>query len=463
MKSESFPPPEQQGSGLLSQEENEQVFSLLGHRCQTLATTIVQLFVTMGPDHNEWVKKDTGVLCLVKDNPKRSYFFRLYCLSRNRLVWEHEIYNEIDYLAPRRFLHTFEAEDYITAFNFASEDEADWLRGVLLKKREEKKQRRERRTRCMQQRDQSLQPHSMINGSVPLHSHANLSLSAGSHRTGKRKEKDVKRRLTKADIGNPVDFRHISHVGFDPNKGFDCENIEDPQLKQFFNKAGVSDNQLQDRKTREFIYDFIEKNGGLDAVKNDVRPPPVPARSAPTSRAAPPPPPSRTGPLPPAPPSHTPPPPPPPPLRTLPQRPQESPQGKWNPPPPPPPPPAPPLTAPPDDVLPPPSYLPPLPTVDPHSALMESIRSGKALKHVDIDDRSTKTTDSRGELLDQIRQGIELKPVQPENRTALNSLPEDGLAGALARALAERSKAIHSDSSASSNEDEDDEDDEWED
>lgn len=52
--------------------------------------------------------------------------------------------------------------------------------------------------------------------------------------------------------------------------------------------------------------------------------------------------------------------------------------------------------------------------------------------------------------------------VQPDNRPATNSLPEDGLAGALARALAERSRAIHSDSSPSS-EDEDDEDDEWED
>lgn len=36
MKSGSFPPPEQQGSGLLSQEENEQVYRLLGHRCQVI-------------------------------------------------------------------------------------------------------------------------------------------------------------------------------------------------------------------------------------------------------------------------------------------------------------------------------------------------------------------------------------------------------------------------------------------
>lgn len=47
-------------------------------------------------------------------------------------------------------------------------------------------------------------------------------------------------------------------------------------------------------------------------------------------------------------------------------------------PPPPPPPPAPPMSAPPDDSPMPRSFVPP--SADPHSALMESIRSGKQLK-----------------------------------------------------------------------------------
>ncbi|KDR14899.1 Neural Wiskott-Aldrich syndrome protein [Zootermopsis nevadensis] len=102
---------------------------------------------------------------------------------------------------------------------------------------------------------------------------------------------------------------------------------------------------------------------------------------------------------------------------------------------------------------------------DPRSALLESIRSGRALKHVDVDGkRSSSASDSRGELLDQIRQGIELKSVQPTPKPSMNSAPEDTLAGALARALAERSRAIHSDTSGSSDDDDnDDEDDEWED
>lgn len=55
--------------------------------------------------------------------------------------------------------------------------------------------------------------------------------------SNKRREKDSARRLTKADIGLPQDFRHVTHVGWDPNKGFDLDNVEDPQLKQFFVKV----------------------------------------------------------------------------------------------------------------------------------------------------------------------------------------------------------------------------------
>ena len=32
----------------------------------------------------------------------------------------------------------------------------------------------------------------------------------------------------------------------------------------------MSETQLQDQETREFIYDFIEMNGGLPAVKQDL-------------------------------------------------------------------------------------------------------------------------------------------------------------------------------------------------
>lgn len=44
-------------------------------------------------------------------------------------------------------------------------------------------------------------------------------------------------------------------------------NEVDPALKSLFSDAGVSDHQLKDKETAQFIYDFIEKRGGVDAVK----------------------------------------------------------------------------------------------------------------------------------------------------------------------------------------------------
>ncbi|KAJ2944003.1 hypothetical protein O0L34_g8328 [Tuta absoluta] len=511
-----MPRGENRSSVLLSRDENEQVFGLIGPKCQSLATAVVQLFTTEGPGHSEWKKKDTGVLCLIKDNSRRSYFFRIYCLYRKQMIWEHEVYMQIEYKSPRPYLHTFEAEEYMTAFNFANEDEAKVLKSILIEKIELRKQRREeRRQRSIAaQRVNSTSSASSFNSvrqngvatppvpapvaapvpALPPKSIANTNTlsSTGGYNTLKGSNKKPKtRKLTKADIGMPQDFKHISHVGWDANKGFDVENLPEEEMRTFFSKAGISESQLQDQATRQFIYEFINSHGGLDAVKEEIHEdkpskpvgssrgtaappppppaPPVPSRSpaaphppAPPSRA-PPPPPARAVPPPPPPPSsapsiprNPPPPRPMPPSTAPPSVPPPPPPGTPAPPPPPPPPAAPPPP-------PAPPAAPPMPAdaaipMDARSALMESIRSGsKTLKKVDVEKKPV-VEDSRSNLLSEIRQGIELKSV-PKSATA-NEKPSragagasSGLADALKRALDERSRAIHSDS----DEDDDDE------
>ena len=83
----------------------------------------------------------------------------------------------------------------------------------------------------------------------------------------------------------PTNFQHISHVGWDPNRGFDLENV-DPKLKQFFSRAGVSERELQDKETRDFIYNFIEKHGGVEAalLEEDIRINQTPVAPAPPPR-----------------------------------------------------------------------------------------------------------------------------------------------------------------------------------
>lgn len=55
------------------------------------------------------------------------------------------------------------------------------------------------------------------------------------------------------------------------NKGLEFDAVN-PELKKFFDMVGVSEHQLRDQETREFIYNFIESHGGMNAVKEVVLP-----------------------------------------------------------------------------------------------------------------------------------------------------------------------------------------------
>lgn len=97
-----------------------------------------------------------------------------------------------------------------------------------------------------------------------------------------RDKKRSNRKLTKADISMPTNFKHVVHVGWSAQKGYDLNNEEVNNLQSFLQKAGVSEQQLNDRETRAYIYDFIQSNNVLDSVKSEIEqhsPPPVPSRA----------------------------------------------------------------------------------------------------------------------------------------------------------------------------------------
>ena len=49
--------------------------------------------------------------------------------------------------------------------------------------------------------------------------------SANLNKEKKDKKKDKKKKLTKDDIGTPTNFKHVSHVGWDPNIGLDVSVV----------------------------------------------------------------------------------------------------------------------------------------------------------------------------------------------------------------------------------------------
>ncbi|XP_078728672.1 actin nucleation-promoting factor WASL-like [Lampetra fluviatilis] len=480
-------------STLLSLQENEAVFAMLGRKCLTLASAVVQVHVASG-DGRRWTKRCVGVACLVKDNPQRSYFIRVYNLKEGKLVWEQELYSQFKYNVQRTHFHTFEADDCQAGLSFASDEEARLFQEAITEKLQRRHQRKDRK-------NIELPPipgqNAMSSNTLPMQQARPLPvipntptapIPSGKSNNNSSSSSKKKKKFCKADIGMPSNFQHVGHVGWDPNAGFDT-NVMDPQLKKLFDSAGISESQLKDKETSKIIFDFIESHGGLEGVKTEMsqQPPragplpptppqieappqqpskgrshssrPLPSRPCPTL------PPS----LPPSPqPTHQPPfnsravPPPPPPT-------QRGVAFSQAPPPPPPlqgprappcgPAPGPPaMSAPPPPPPPPPANKPPPPGVPPPPMQTEPLAQGGG-----GGDDGGGGGGRRGALLDQIRQGISLKAAEltsPASSSCTEDVP--GIAGALMKALEMRNKVIHS-SDEDDDEEPEEDDDEWED
>uniref|UniRef100_A0A8C7PM20 Wiskott-Aldrich syndrome protein-like n=1 Tax=Oncorhynchus mykiss TaxID=8022 RepID=A0A8C7PM20_ONCMY len=473
-------------SSLLSPQENERLEDLLGRRCASLATAVVQLYMALPHSPTCWSLQHTGVACFTKDNPRRSYFIRLFDVKKGQLTWEQELYNQMIYHSPRPFFHAFAADDCQVGLNFVNEQESETFLCAV----EDKINQRNRQVSEKKQRPlPSNGPGSPASPSVATIDIQIPDIQASRYRSvtpvpapafvskGKKDKKKDKRKgskLSKADIGAPSGFKHVSHVGWDPN------NL-DPDLKKLLSCAGISEAELKDEETSQLIQQVIENSGGMEAVKKAMHTgkypelppgrqgslPPVPG-SCSSSPAPPPPRGGRSGPLPPPPgqPGRGPPPSHPPPSRgALPPPPPSSGQGGL-----PPPPPTVSYTSPPPGhqrsmPAPPPPPPPPPPPAQSTGDFPFPPHPYKG--HPSPAPASTGGCEGggRGALLDQIRLGRKLKNVtdSPESPPPAET-DSEGIVGALMMVMQKRSKVIHSSDEGEEEGGYDDEDDdEWDD
>ncbi|XP_065836937.1 actin nucleation-promoting factor WASL-like [Oscarella lobularis] len=520
--------PQQQSyrSNLLENDENDAVINILGSKLVILSSSVAQLLFA-SPDPRNWTKHRTGVICFVKDMAKKSYFIRMIDLHARVVAFDQELYEQIRYNPAKEHFHMFPGDKHTVGLNFADSREADHFKNEVMTKINQYKQKLANR---QQRRAAPSAPAPALPSSsappppppaaAPSQSGGNVSIPPSvtsgpsavnvkmkGEKGTVRAAKGARKRINKSDISGPSNFQHVQHIGFDPQKGFDTNNL-DNNWRKLFDQVGVTKDQLEDKETAQFIYDFVQKQGGIEAALQKPQqgslapaaaapPPPPPmgnphirsaAPAPPTRRGAPPPPPpnrgSSAGPPPPPPTRGGPPPPPP--MRGGPPPPPHMGARSGPPPPPPmgggggpvpPPPPPPPGPPPPPSAGPPPpppmgGGPPPPPPISGggggggRSDLLASIRAGASLQKVDVNEiRPASTGDSRGDLLAAIRKGKNLKTVTDDERSPPPSGDEglSGMAGALARALADRSRAIQVSDEEDDDFDEDDDDEEWDD
>nr|XP_020653307.1 wiskott-Aldrich syndrome protein [Pogona vitticeps] len=281
-------------SYLLEDHENQQMFDLLGRKCMTMATTVAQLLLAVPQGSRNWSKQGAGILCFVKDNPRRSYFMRLYDLKDKKMIWEQELYNQLVYTASTSYFHTFPGDDCTVGLNFADEKEAYAFQQMVDEKIQKRNQRMEsrqlppppppvngdRRTGLLRSSAgvDSTGPGTQSNSLSPALPLATVNIQNPDITFSRYRglpvptavdKKKGKKKISKADIGAPSGFKHIQHIGWDPNSGFDVRKWRGSSL------------HLEEGGIRKGIFTSpLPTSGGLSSLGASPAPAPSMGRGA---------------------------------------------------------------------------------------------------------------------------------------------------------------------------------------
>lgn len=394
-------------------------------------------------------------------------------LDRKTVSWTQEIYLDFRYYKDDENFHSFEADTGMIGILFVDSNEAEEFYQTVLEctdgytsaeKLPSKSKSKSKSKSILGVFGFGKKSRSNKNDDDSSTTEDSDTSSVDTETKKKERKKQKDSDLTHEDVSEPRDFTHLSHIGFNPEKGtFDIQNIP-PEWKTLFSKAGITQDQLENKSTAKFIAGFVQDSEPQmnEILKKQKGKPPVPVPLK--KKAAPPPPSMKKAPTSPlksqgsAPMRSSAPPPPPPKKKSI---------AKTS---------APIPTPPPKSVSvlesvskPPP---PPVAASSNHSALFESIRGAGIgiLKPVkdsrDISAPSSPTTaDPHSALMASIKGGANLKPAQKVDRSLSSPTssvsstdPTDMMAAMLAKALAARNKKLSADSS---DEDEDSDDSRW--
>ncbi|OLL22959.1 Wiskott-Aldrich syndrome 1 [Neolecta irregularis DAH-3] len=233
-----------------------------------IAASVARLYVAH-PFPNKWRYTGLcGAAVFAFDKTSNTSFLKLVDLMSGRgVLWDQELYEGCEYNQDRTFFHSLEIEKCQVGLSFSEESEASSFYNKVQK---------------------------------------NLSTFKGSKKNQTSQlSKKSKGDIDRSSISGPVDFRRVSHIGFDADKGFTIDS-SDPQWSSLLaqlDELGISRDQIE--QNADFIKEFVAQNGGAEALAPPYEPEPeqLPAQTSPRLRPVPPPVPrnSRRGPPPPVP------------------------------------------------------------------------------------------------------------------------------------------------------------------
>ncbi|KAI0360643.1 WH1-domain-containing protein, partial [Trametes cingulata] len=234
----------------LSNDEKAKVKAAVNSPANKIFTAALARIYYAYPKPDEWSYTGLqGALAFVKDT-QGVFYLKLVDLAGTRgIIWEHELYEGFEYFQDRPFFHSFAGDDCMIGVVFADEGEAKtFYKKVTTKK------------------------------------------TGSKSKSGSTKKKSAKPskggKIDKSMISGPTagSFKHVAHMGYDPDKGFTSTNV-DPSWEAFLGNLegqGISREVLE--QNMDFIKDFVR-----DAQKAEAKSSPAGAASGPKKKPPPPP------------------------------------------------------------------------------------------------------------------------------------------------------------------------------
>ncbi|MEQ2222496.1 hypothetical protein ILYODFUR_026974 [Ilyodon furcidens] len=222
-------------SDLLTIREKGILVSLLEPHCELVKTTVAQILQASDSEggSRRWHRLDCGVVCLIEDMSVQSYFLRLYCVQRAKLLWEQELYIPFKYTASRAYFYTFSGENHQVGLNFANESEAEEFQSAV-------EAAQEKMTVMINKTTTIANSNSLINPPV----------------LGEEKLEN----LYEGAISIPP-------ARASPSLFSDL----DPGMSRLLMKARLSEEDLKNKHVAEVVDCIIKQFGGLEAVQRELK------------------------------------------------------------------------------------------------------------------------------------------------------------------------------------------------
>ncbi|XP_071082696.1 uncharacterized protein [Haliotis cracherodii] len=113
---------------------------IVGRRREIRAAGVVEVLTADVTDAGSrtWTHRGYGVMCFIKDHPRKQYIFKAFNLMTRQEIHEHTINNKFKYIEKSdRFHYMTGAKNRMTGLNFIDESEASAFKETVDRKREQ--------------------------------------------------------------------------------------------------------------------------------------------------------------------------------------------------------------------------------------------------------------------------------------------------------------------------------------